>query len=42
MAMKTPYMATLYFMAEGDDAEEAANALARLVENDFADDSDGR
>jgi phosphocarrier protein HPr len=42
MAMKTPHMATLYFMAEGDDAEEAAKALAKLVENDFADDSDGR
>ena len=40
MAMKTPYMATLYFAAEGDDAEEATNALAKLVESDFADDHD--
>jgi phosphocarrier protein len=37
MAMKTPHMATLYFMAEGEDAEDATSALARLVERDFAD-----
>jgi phosphocarrier protein len=38
MAMKTPRMAMLHFAAEGDDAQEAADALARLVESDFADD----
>jgi phosphocarrier protein HPr len=37
MAMKTPHMATLYFVAEGDDADDATSALARLVESDFAD-----
>ena len=37
MAMKTPHMATLYFVAEGDDANDATSALARLVESDFAD-----
>ena len=42
MAMKTPHMATLYFVAEGDDADEATSALARLVEIDFADDDNGR
>ena len=36
MAMKTPFMATLHFAAEGRDAEEAAIALARLVQDDFA------
>jgi phosphocarrier protein len=41
MATKTPYMATLYFVAEGTDAAEATNALARLVESDFADDANG-
>jgi len=42
MAMKTPHMATLYFVAEGDDADDATSALARLVESDFADgDEDG-
>jgi phosphocarrier protein HPr len=41
MATKTPQMATLYFVAEGDDAAEATNALARLVESDFADDGNG-
>lgn len=40
MAMKTPHMATLHFVAEGDDADEAASALAKLVESDFADDDD--
>ena len=40
MAMKTPFMATLYFSAEGDDAEAAASALSRLVESDFADGND--
>jgi phosphocarrier protein HPr len=38
MAMKAPDRATLHFLAEGDDAEAAARALARLVESDFADD----
>jgi phosphocarrier protein len=37
MAMKTPFMATLYFAAEGGDAAEAAGALAKLVESDFTD-----
>jgi phosphocarrier protein HPr len=37
MAMKTPFMARLYFAAEGGDADVAARALARLVESDFAD-----
>lgn len=41
MAMKTPAMATLHFAAEGDDADDAVNALAALVENDFADDDVG-
>ena len=41
MATKTPYMATLYFVAEGTDAAEATSALARLVESDFADDGNG-
>ena len=41
MATKTPYMATLHFVAEGDDAAEATDALARLVESDFADDGNG-
>lgn len=42
MAMKTPHMATLHFIAEGEDADEAASALSRLVESDFADGDDGR
>jgi len=37
MAMKTPFMATLYFAADGGDADEAASALAKLVESDFTD-----
>jgi phosphocarrier protein HPr len=40
MALKTPHMATLYFMAEGEGADEATSALAKLVESDFADDND--
>ena len=42
MAMKTPHMATLYLVAEGDDADAATSALANLVESDFTDDDDGR
>ena len=42
MAMKTPHMAILYFVAEGDDADAATSALANLVESDFADDDNGR
>ena len=42
MAMKTPHMATLHFVAEGGDADEAASALARLVESDFAGDDNGQ
>ena len=41
MATKTPCMATLYFVAEGNDAAEATSALAKLVESDFADDGNG-
>jgi phosphocarrier protein HPr len=41
MATKTPYMATLYFVAEGNDAAEATSALAKLVESDFANDGNG-
>jgi len=41
MATKTPHMATLYFVAEGADAAEAARALARLVESDFTNDGNG-
>jgi phosphotransferase system HPr-like phosphotransfer protein len=42
MAMKTPPMATLYFVAEGEDADAATSALANLVESDFADEDNGR
>ncbi len=35
MAMKTPGNATLFFEAEGEDAQEAVAALIRLVQNDF-------
>jgi len=42
MAMKTPHMATLHFVAEGEDADEAASALSRLVETDFAGGDDGQ
>ena len=42
MAMKTPHLATLHFVAEGEDADDAARALSRLVESDFAGDDDGR
>ena len=42
MAMKAPHMATLHFRAEGDDAENAVIALARLVDTDFSDQSHGR
>jgi phosphocarrier protein HPr len=37
MAMKTPIQTILYFAAEGDDAEQAVNALVALVVADFAD-----
>jgi phosphocarrier protein HPr len=40
MAMKTPHMATLFFLAKGADADQATSALARLVESDFADGDD--
>jgi phosphocarrier protein HPr len=36
MGMKTPSGSTLFFEAEGRDAEEAVAALAHLVEGDFA------
>jgi len=42
MALKTPPMATLHFMGQGDDADEAVNALAKLVETDFNDHGDER
>ena len=42
MAMKTPHMATLYFVAEGEDADAATAALVNLVESDFADEDNGR
>jgi len=42
MAMKTPIMSTLHFAAEGVDADEAVSALARLVESDFTDESNGQ
>ena len=38
MAMKTPQLAVLHFRAEGEDADAATRALARLVETDFVDD----
>ena len=37
MAMKTPGKATLFFEAEGEDAQAAVAALVRLVESDFED-----
>lgn len=36
MKMKTPNNTMLHFAAEGADAENAVNSLARLVGNDFA------
>ena len=39
MALKTPSRATLFFAAEGPDAEDAVKALAKLVENDFTADT---
>jgi phosphocarrier protein len=42
MALKTPHMATVHFLAEGKDADNAASALARLVESDFAKEDRGR
>jgi len=35
-------MATLYFVAEGEDADAATAALVNLVESDFADEDNGR
>ncbi|HEV8094524.1 MAG TPA: HPr family phosphocarrier protein [Burkholderiales bacterium] len=40
LALKAPIRATLYFAAEGEDAEQAVNALASLVQSDFADGTD--
>jgi len=37
MAAKTPRDSILFFRAEGADAEEAVQALATLVEQDFPD-----
>ena len=37
MAMKTPINTTIYFSAEGGDAESAVKALVALVTDDFAD-----
>jgi phosphocarrier protein len=36
MAMKTPSDVTLYFSAQGSDAQAAVDALIALVANDFA------
>lgn len=35
MALKTPSRTTLFFAAEGADAEDAVSALAKLVDSDF-------
>jgi phosphocarrier protein HPr len=35
MATKAPKGSTLYLRAEGDDAEDAIEALVRLVQRDF-------
>jgi phosphocarrier protein len=40
LALKAPINATLYFVAEGEDAEKAVNALVSLVRSDFADGAD--
>ena len=40
MGMKTPAETTLYFAAEGEDAEQAVNALVALVRSDFVDAAD--
>jgi phosphocarrier protein HPr len=40
LALKAPILATLHFAAEGEDAEEAVNALVSLVRSDFADGTD--
>ena len=40
MAMKTPAGLTLHFAAEGEDAEQAVDALVALVLGDFADGAD--
>ena len=37
MAMKTPGKATLFFEAEGEDAQAAVAALVRWCESDFED-----
>jgi phosphocarrier protein HPr len=37
MAMKVKKDTTLYFRAQGDDAEQAVTALVSLVERDFED-----
>ncbi len=41
MGMKVPSKTTLYFSAEGDDAQNAIRALIKLVENDFTSVADG-
>ena len=38
MAMKTPSNVTLFFRAEGSDADAAVDALVALVAADFTDD----
>jgi phosphocarrier protein HPr len=40
LALKAPIYATLYFAAEGEDAEQAVTALVSLVRSDFADGTD--
>ena len=42
MAMKAPEMSRLHFTAEGDGAEDAVNALVKLVESDFTEDGHER
>lgn len=37
MATKAPQESTLFFRAEGEDAEQAVRALVALVEQDFED-----
>lgn len=41
MAMKTPGNATLFFEADGEDAQEAVAALVRLVQGDFEEPTHG-
>ena len=42
MAAKVPKDSTLFFQAEGEDAQTAVSALVTLVERDFEGDGDER